>query len=253
METYLSEFERLVKIMERLRRECPWDRKQTPETLRQYILEEAYETIEAIDHQNWTELRKELGDLLLQIVFQTEIAQEHQRFELAEVIAHINNKLVERHPHVFGDVTVRDARDVAINWEQIKQRTENRKSVLEGVPKHLSALLRAQRLQDKAAGVGFDWDNTREVLDKIREEIDEVENTDTPEALEDELGDLLFALVNYCRFRGISAEDALRKTSGKFISRFQYIESELEKADIKPADATLEQMEALWQAAKKLP
>ena len=178
---------------------------------------------------------------------------EHQRFELAEVIAHINNKLVERHPHVFGDVTVRDARDVAINWEQIKQRTENRKSVLEGVPKHLSALLRAQRLQDKAAGVGFDWDNTREVLDKIREEIDEVENTDTPEALEDELGDLLFALVNYCRFRGISAEDALRKTSGKFISRFQYIESELEKADIKPADATLEQMEALWQAAKKLP
>ena len=253
METYLSEFERLVKIMERLRRECSWDRKQTPETLRQYILEEAYETIEAIDHQNWTELRKELGDLLLQIVFQTEIAQEHQRFELAEVIAHINNKLVERHPHVFGDVTVRDARDVAINWEQIKQRTENRKSVLEGVPKHLSALLRAQRLQDKAAGVGFDWDNTREVLDKIREEIDEVENTDTPEALEDELGDLLFALVNYCRFRGISAEDALRKTSGKFISRFQYIESELEKADIKPADATLEQMEALWQAAKKLP
>lgn len=251
MEKYLYEFERLVSIMERLRRECPWDRKQTPETLRQYILEEAYECIEAIDNQDWSELRKELGDLLLQIVFQAEIARENHRFELAEVIEHINDKLVERHPHVFGDVKVRNAKDVAVNWEQIKQRTENRKSVLQGVPQQLSALLRAQRLQDKAAGVGFDWENAGEVLDKVREEIDEIEATDTPEALEEELGDLLFALVNYCRFRGISAEDALRKTTNKFISRFQYIETKLEAANIKPADATLEQMEVLWQAAKK--
>ena len=249
---YLKEFERLVNIMTRLRKECPWDRAQTPETLRQYILEEAYETIEAIDAQNWDELRKELGDLLLQIVFQAEIAQENGRFELSQVIENINNKLVERHPHVFGDVKVRNAADVATNWEQIKVKSENRTSILQGVPKQLSALLRAQRLQDKASQVGFDWDNSAEEKKKIREEIDEIEATETPEELEDELGDLLFALVNYCRFRKVSAEDALRSTTNKFVTRFQYIESQLAAKGVKPADATLDEMEALWQAAKSL-
>ena len=249
---YLKEFERLVNIMTRLRKECPWDRAQTPETLRQYILEEAYETIEAIDAQNWDELRKELGDLLLQIVFQAEIAQENGRFELSQVIENINNKLVERHPHVFGDVKVRNAADVATNWEQIKVKSENRTSILQGVPKQLSALLRAQRLQDKASQVGFDWDNSADVLAKIREEIDEIEATETPEELEDELGDLLFALVNYCRFRKVSAEDALRSTTNKFVTRFQYIESQLAAKGVKPSDATLDEMEALWQAAKSL-
>ncbi len=247
---HLKEFDRLVQIMTRLRKECPWDRAQTPESLRQYILEEAYETVEAIDAQNWDELRKELGDLLLQIVFQAEIAEEEGRFTLTDVIEHINNKLIERHPHVFGDVKVNSAADVAVNWEQIKQQTENRRSILQGVPKHLSALLRAQRLQDKASQVGFDWDHAAEVLEKVKEEIAEIEETTTPEALEAEVGDLLFALVNYCRFKNISAEDALRKTTNKFVQRFQYIEQKLAEQNINPADATLEQMEALWQEAK---
>ncbi len=249
---YLKEFDRLVQIMTRLRKECPWDRAQTPETLRQYILEEAYETIEAIDAQDWDELRKELGDLLLQIVFQAEIAAENNRFTLPEVIANINNKLIERHPHVFGDVKVRNAADVAANWEQIKVRNEQRKSILEGVPRQLSALLRAQRLQDKASQVGFDWDEAAGVLDKIKEEIDEIEQAETPAELEDELGDLLFALVNYCRFKKISAEDALRQTTNKFIQRFQYIEQKLAEKKIKPMDATLAQMESLWQEAKSI-
>lgn len=249
---HLKEFDQLVQIMKRLRKECPWDRAQTPETLRQYILEEAYETIEAIDAQDWDELRKELGDLLLQIVFQAEIAEEKGRFTLPEVIANINNKLIERHPHVFGDVKVRNAADVAANWEQIKVRNEQRKSILEGVPKQLSALLRAQRLQDKASQVGFDWDEAAGVLDKIKEEIEEIEQAETPAALEEELGDLLFALVNYCRFKKISAEDALRQTTNKFIQRFQYIEQKLAEEKIKPMDATLAQMESLWQEAKSI-
>jgi len=249
---HLKEFDRLVQIMTRLRKECPWDRAQTPETLRQYILEEAYETIEAIDARDWDELRKELGDLLLQIVFQAEIAEENDRFTLPEVIANINNKLIERHPHVFGDVKVRNAADVAANWEQIKVRNEKRKSILEGVPKQLSALLRAQRLQDKASQVGFDWDEAAGVLDKIKEEIDEIEKAETPVELEEELGDLLFALVNYCRFKKISAEDALRQTTNKFIQRFQYIEQKLAEEKINPRDATLAQMESLWQEAKSI-
>lgn len=249
---HLKEFDRLVQIMTRLRKECPWDRAQTPETLRQYILEEAYETIEAIDAQDWDELRKELGDLLLQIVFQAEIAAENDRFTLPDVIANINNKLIERHPHVFGDVKVRNAADVAANWEQIKVRNEKRKSILEGVPRQLSALLRAQRLQDKASQVGFDWDEAAGVLDKIKEEIDEIEKAETPVELEEELGDLLFALVNYCRFKKISAEDALRQTTNKFIQRFQYIEQKLAEEKINPRDATLAQMESLWQEAKSI-
>lgn len=249
---HLKEFDRLVQIMTRLRKECPWDRAQTPETLRQYILEEAYETIEAIDARDWDELRKELGDLLLQIVFQAEIAAENDRFTLPDVIANINNKLIERHPHVFGDVKVRNAADVAANWEQIKVRNEKRKSILEGVPRQLSALLRAQRLQDKASQVGFDWDEAAGVLDKIKEEIDEIEKAETPVELEEELGDLLFALVNYCRFKKISAEDALRQTTNKFIQRFQYIEQKLAEEKINPRDATLAQMESLWQEAKSI-
>lgn len=247
---YLQEFDRLVQIMSRLRKECPWDRKQTPETLRQYILEEAYETVETIDSGNWDELRRELGDLLLQIVFQAEIAQENDRFTLAEVIAGISDKLVERHPHVFGDVSVEDADEVADNWEQIKLKSEKRKSILQGVPKNFSALLRAQRIQDKASQVGFDWDNPEDVIGKVKEEIDEVQESDTPEALEMELGDVLFSIVNYCRFRNINAEDALRKTTNKFITRFQYIEQKLAEENQSVRDADLDTMEALWEQAK---
>ncbi len=252
---YLDEFRRLVSIMKELRQKCPWDRKQTPQSLRQYILEEAYETVEAIDHQDWDELKKELGDLLLQIVFQAEIAAEAQRFTLEQVIHHINEKLIERHPHVFGDVTVTSADEVKDNWEQIKYQKENRRSLLQGVPKHLCALLRAQRIQDKAAHVGFDWENPREVLQKVKEELKELEqalDSQTPEEAEGEMGDVLFSLVNLSRFLNINAEDALRKTTNKFIARFQYIEQQLAAQHKDIHNVSLQEMDALWEEAKKL-
>lgn len=251
MSDYAQEFQRLVEIMKRLRKECPWDREQTPQSLRQYILEEAHETVEAIDDQDWEELRKELGDLLLQIVFQAEIAEEEQRFTLAEVIHHLNEKLILRHPHVFGDVSARTAAEVKDNWEQIKVKTERRKSVLDGIPRHLSALLRAQRVQDKAAHVGFDWEAVQGVLEKIKEEIRELEQSRTPEEREEEIGDLLFSLVNLCRFYGINAEDALRRTTNKFVARFQYIEERLAEENKVPGSVSLEEMDRLWEQAKQ--
>ncbi|MGH1366548.1 MAG: nucleoside triphosphate pyrophosphohydrolase [Calditrichia bacterium] len=247
---YLEEFEKLVRIMHRLRKECPWDREQTPQTLRQYILEEAYETVETIDDENWPELKKELGDLLLQVVFQAEIAAETDRFKLEDVIANINNKLIERHPHVFGDVQVNDSDDVRDNWEQIKFKSEKRKSLLQGIPRHLSALLRAQRLQDKASQSGFDWEYPEDVLEKVQEELDEIAASQNATELEEEMGDLLFTLVNYCRFRKINAEDALRKTNKKFTSRFQYIEKKLAEKGEQMNGKSLEELDALWDEAK---
>ncbi len=248
-----TEFTNLIDIMKRLRKECPWDRKQTPQTLRQYILEEAYETVEAIDEKNWMELKKELGDLLLQIVFQAEIGEERERFTLEEVVKNINDKLVRRHPHVFGDVKVKDAEEVKDNWEQIKVTQEDRKSLLEGVPKNLSALLRAQRLQDKAAHAGFDWENVSGVLEKIQEEISELEEAiqeKNPEEIENEVGDMLFSLVNLARFQKFSAEDALRKTINKFISRFQFIEQKLAERNGSITSSSLEEMDRLWEESK---
>ncbi len=247
---HLQEFDNLVQIMKRLRKECPWDRVQTPDSLRQYILEEAYETIESIDNQQWDELKKELGDLLLQIVFQAEIAEEEERFTLPEVIQHINEKLIQRHPHVFGAVKVKDARNVKDNWEQIKVKSENRNSVLDGVPRNLSALLRAQRLQDKASHVGFDWENPEDVLQKIKEEISELANGDSAIEKEEEIGDMLFSIVNLCRFVNLNAEDALRKTTNKFVARFQYIERKLIERGRLIEDASLQDMDELWEEAK---
>ncbi len=248
-----EEFQNLIDIMARLRKECPWDKKQTPQSLRQYILEEAYETIESIDDENWDELKKELGDLLLQIVFQAEIAVEEKRFTLEEVIRNINEKLIRRHPHVFGDVKVNNAEEVKENWEQIKIHKENRTSLLEGVPRNLSGLLRAQRLQDKAARVGFDWPEITGVFDKIKEEIEELEESlkeRNREAVEFELGDLLFTLVNFARFQDINAEDALRKSINKFVSRFQYIEKRLKDLNKTIYNSSLEEMDALWEESK---
>lgn len=248
-----KEFQKLISIMAQLRKECPWDRKQTPHTLRQYILEEAYETVESIDDENWSELKKELGDLLLQIVFQAEIGQEERRFTLTEVIQNINDKLIRRHPHVFGETKVNSAEEVKENWEQIKINHENRKSVLDGVPRQLSGLLRAQRLQDKAAQVGFDWAEVGGVLNKVKEEILELERAlsqKSQEAIEIELGDLIFSMVNLARFQGISAEDALRKTINKFISRFRYIEKKLLDQKKSIYDSSIEEMDALWEESK---
>jgi MazG family protein len=248
--SYLKEFEKLVNIMTRLRKECPWDRAQTPESLRQYILEEAYETVEAIDRQNWDELRKELGDLLLQIVFQAEIARENQRFELADVIAHINHKMIERHPHVFGDVKVSSAAEVAENWEQIKKSSENRKSILQGVPKELPALLRAQRLQDKASQHGFEFRDAAHTLEKVREELDEVAAAQSPEHIKEEIGDVMFALVNFCRFHNFNAEDALRQATEKFVNRVEFIEKRLAEAGQEPKNVPIEKLDELWDEAK---
>lgn len=249
-----EEFLRLVSIMERLRKECPWDRKQTPYTLRQYILEEAHETVESIDNENWDELKKELGDLMLQIVFQAEIAKEENRFSLQEVIQHINEKLIRRHPHVFGDTQVKDENDVKNNWEQIKVQEENRQSVLEGVPKNLSALLRSQRLQEKAANVGFDWSNEKGIWDKIQEEIKEIEQASRQNDrhnLENEIGDLLFSIVNLARFKQLNAEDALRKTINKFIARFQYIERKLSENNKTISQSNLKEMDRFWEESKQ--
>jgi len=250
----ITEFKRLVEIMHRLRKECPWDRKQTPESLRQYILEEAYETVEAIDLSNWEELKKELGDLLLQIVFQAEIGEEQNRFNLEEVIKTINEKLIRRHPHVFGNIQVKNAEEVKDNWEQIKYNQENRSSVLEGVPKNLSGLLRAQRIQDKAAQVGFDWEKVEGVLDKIKEEISELElsiKEKKLEEIENEIGDLIFSIVNLARFQKINAENALRKTINKFIIRFQYIEKKLAQKNKSIYNSSLQEMDKLWEESKK--
>ena len=248
-----SEFLQLVSIMKRLRKECPWDLKQTPQSLRQYILEEAYETVEAIDNENWEEVKKELGDLLLQIVFQAEIAEEKSRFTLENVIASINQKLIRRHPHVFGEIKVKDEDEVKNNWEQIKFEQEQRDSVLAGIPLYLSGLLRAQRIQEKAAQVGFDWNNVKGIFHKLQEEILELEQAiqeKNPEEIENELGDLIFTLVNLARFQKINAEDSLRKTINKFISRFQYIERKLAENNKSIYHSSLEEMDRLWEESK---
>ena len=253
-EALANKFLYLVEIMKRLRLECPWDRQQTPESLRKYILEEAYEVVETIDHQDWEELGKELGDLLLQIIFQSVIAQESDYFSIESVLENLNNKLIERHPHVFGDKKVNSAREVEINWERIKTKNKDKKSLLSGVPKSAPALLSAQRLQEKAGRVSFDWDDILDVLNKLNEEIGELQqaivkkNTNN---IEEEIGDTFFSLVNLCRFLNISAEDALRKSNEKFIRRFQYIESSFDYDYEKMKQAGLEALDRKWEDAKK--
>jgi MazG family protein len=248
-----SEFTRLVEIMKQLRRECPWDKKQTARSLRQYLLEEAYESVEAIDNEDWGELKKELGDLMLQIVFQAEIAEEDNMFKLEDVIRNINEKLIRRHPHVFGDKVVQNAEEVKENWEQIKLNEEQRGSVLEGVPRNLSGLMRAQRLQDKASQVGFDWPKMEGLIEKVKEEISELETAIlrmSPEEIENELGDLLFSIVNLARYQKLNAEDALRKSINKFVARFQYIEKKLSENKKTIYHSSLKEMDRLWEESK---
>jgi MazG family protein len=253
-ESLSNKFLSLVEIMKRLRLECPWDRQQTPESLRKYILEEAYEVVETIDHQDWEELGKELGDLLLQIIFQSVIAQESEYFSIESVIENINNKLIERHPHIFGEKKVNSAREVEVNWEHIKIKNLDKKSLLSGVPKSAPALLSAQRLQEKAARVSFDWDDILDVLNKLNEEIGELQQAivkKNTKYIEEEIGDTFFSLVNLSRFLNISAEDALRKSNEKFIRRFQYIENSYNHDYEKMKQAGLEALDKKWEEAKK--
>ena len=251
-----NKFGTLVEIMAKLRSKdgCPWDREQTHATLRQYLVEETYEVLEALDEADYDELKIELGDLLLQVVFHAQIAQEAGNFAIRDVIQAINEKLVRRHPHVFADAKIETSEEQKLNWEKIK-RAEGRKSVLDGVPKALPALLRAHRLQGKASHVGFDWDNAEQVWEKVEEEIQELADAVSqkdPQKIEAEFGDLLFSLVNYSRFIGANPEDSLRASSDKFIKRFKYIENELAQNNRSIDTASFAEMDEIWEESKKV-
>ena len=250
----LVAFERLLNIMDDLRAKCPWDKKQTMESLRHLTIEETYELGDAILSGNLQEVKKELGDLLLHIVFYAKIGSETNSFNIADVANGVCEKLIERHPHIYGDVQVNNEEDVKRNWEKIKLK-EGNKSVLGGVPKSLPALVKATRIQDKAAGVGFDWDNIDDVFEKIKEEIDELHaevKAQQPSNIESEFGDVLFSLINYARFLKVNPEDALERTNRKFIARFQYLEEKATAQGKSLKDMTLQEMETYWQEAKNL-
>jgi XTP/dITP diphosphohydrolase len=244
-------FERLLIIMDELREKCPWDMKQTLESLRHLSIEEVYELGDAILDGNMEEVKKELGDLFLHLVFYSRIASETEAFDVADVLNSICEKLISRHPHIYGDVEVKDESEVLSNWEKLKLK-EGKKSVLEGVPRSLPAMVKAQRIQDKARGVGFDWDNADQVWEKVQEELSEFKEAKTKEEQEEEFGDLLFSLINYARFKGIHPEDALEKTNKKFIYRFQYLETESAKDGKKMGEMTLSEMDEYWNRAKQI-
>ena len=251
----LEKWADFVAIVRQLRRDCPWDREQTHESVKHLLIEEAYETVEAIDDGDLVHLKKELGDILLHVVFHSVMAAETGAFTLQDVIDAETEKLVRRHPHVFGDVQVGSVDEVLTNWESIKIREGEKKSAMEGVPRHLPTLLRAYRIQEKAAGVGFDFPSPDDAWDKVAEELDEFRElaaSDAPiEEQEKELGDLLFAIVNHARISGINPENALARTNAKFIRRFQGVEQALEAEGRSLVDATLEDMDAHWNRIKK--
>lgn len=251
----LAAFDRLLTVMDQLRTYCPWDKKQTIESIRHLTIEEVYELSDAIIENDLPEVKKELGDILLHIVFYARMADEQDAFDAADVIDGIVDKLIHRHPHIYGDVTAEDEKAVKQNWEKIKLKEKGNKSVLGGVPASLPALIKAMRIQEKARGIGFDWDRKAQVWEKVQEEmqefLEEEQKGNEKEAAE-EFGDLLFALINYARFAGINPEEALERTNKKFIFRFQYLESEVKKEGKNLAEMPLEEMDKYWEAAKKL-
>jgi XTP/dITP diphosphohydrolase len=254
MENEKNAIERLLTVMNELREKCPWDKKQTMDSLRYLTIEELYELSDAILEKNKNEIKEELGDILLHIVFYAKIASETNDFTITDVINSICDKLIERHPHIYGDVTVNNEEDVKQNWEKIKLK-EGNKSVLSGVPKTLPALVKAMRIQEKARGVGFDWENKNQVWEKVLEEIEEFKTEiDQPnpnkENIENEFGDVLFSLINYARFNNINPEDALERTNKKFIHRFQYMEEKIKASGKTISDCKLEEMDKYWNEAK---
>lgn len=245
-------FEDLVELVSILRKECPWDRKQTHESIKDNLIEEAYEAIDALDEGDFDEFKKELGDLMLHVVFHSKMASETETFDIGDVIYVLMEKLIRRHPHVFGTTEVNGETEVAENWENIKLK-EGKKSTLDGLPKQLPALIRAQRMQEKAANVGFDWPEWKQAWEKLEEEIQEFKETieqKDPQKSADEFGDVLFSMVNVARYFDLVAEDSLRKTNSKFEYRFKYIEEALKKEGKLLKDATLEEMDVLWDEAK---
>jgi len=248
-----SKFRDFVILIERLRKECPWDQKQTHESIKDNLIEEAYEALEAIDNHDFEGLKNELGDLLLHVVFHSRMAAEDDRFSIDDVIFSISEKLIRRHPHVFDNIDVESEKQIAKNWESIKLE-EGKKSTLDGLPKHLPALIRAQRMQEKAGNVGFDWSEWQLAWEKLNEEIDEwryAVEKQLPAEQTDEFGDLLFSLVNVGRLLGLNAEDSLRKANTKFENRFRYIEEQLQKKEKNISDSDLPEMDYYWDEAKK--
>lgn len=246
-------FLRLVTIMDELREKCPWDKKQTIHTLRQLTIEETYELADAITESNWQDIKEELGDILLHIIFYSKIGNEQQAFELKDVINGVCEKLISRHPHIYGDVKVENEDEVKQNWEKLKLK-EGKKSVLAGVPKSLPSVVKAMRLQEKSKQVGFEWENRHQVWEKVKEEINELEaavDIGNVDHIEDEMGDVFFSLVNYSRFINVDAENALERTNKKFISRFNAMEAMAAAENKMLHDLTLEEMDELWNQAKK--
>jgi XTP/dITP diphosphohydrolase len=251
MEEKLAVFQELLEIMERLRAECPWDKKQTNESLRNLTIEETYELADAVLEKDPNEIMKELGDLLLHIVFYAKIGSETGDFDIADIIKNLNKKLIYRHPHIFSDTIVNDAEDVKKNWEELKMREG--KKVLEGVPSSLPAMIKANRIQEKVRAVGFDWDEKSQIWDKVREELGELETevrNEDPEKTESEFGDLLFSLINAARLYGIDPETALEKTNLKFIKRFAYLERNTLRKGRSLKDMNLDEMNEIWEQAK---
>jgi MazG family protein len=249
-----SKFNEFVQIVKRLRKECPWDKEQTNDSIKAATIEEAYEVVDAIDNKDYDELRKELGDLLLHVVFHTVIAEESNHFKIDDVIDSIQEKLIRRHPHVFGDKEVSGAEEVKTNWEEIKL-SEGRANLLDGMPPLLPALQRAHRIQEKVSKVGFDWEKKEDVWKKVIEEIEEMHQSEkdgTHDELESEFGDVFFALVNYARFLGVNPENALRKTNKKFIKRFGYLEEKITVSGRKLSESTLEEMDKYWEESKNI-
>jgi len=259
-----NKFNEFVEIVKRLRKECPWDREQTNDSIKAATIEEAYEVVEAIEKKNYDDLKSELGDLLLHVVFHTIIASESSNFTIDDVIDGIQSKLIRRHPHVFGDVKVSGSNEVKKNWEEIKLE-EGRNSVLDGVPEMLPALQRAHRLQEKASKVGFDWEKKEDVWKKVIEEIEEMHEIERVRSqksedrnledfynqLENEIGDVFFALVNYARFLDVNPENALRRTNSKFIRRFAYVEEKIKATGKKLSESSLKEMDFYWEESKK--
>jgi XTP/dITP diphosphohydrolase len=256
MEQKVAAFQKLLEIMDELRAKCPWDKKQTIASLRYLTIEETYELSESILQNDMDSLKKELGDLMLHLVFYSKIASETNSFDIGDVLESITEKLIHRHPHIFGDVVVKDAREVHDNWERIKLREKGNKSVLSGVPAGLPAMVKAYRIQEKASGVGFDWEKPEQVWEKVLEELNElkemVETKATHKRKEDELGDLIFAIVNYARFIDVNPEDALEGTNRKFMKRFRHLEESAGELKKPLHEMTLAEMDVYWNEAKKI-
>ena len=254
MRTKTDAFSRLITLMDELREQCPWDKKQTMDSLRYLTIEEMYELSDAILEKDMQEIKKELGDLLLHIVFYSRIASETKDFDISDVINNVCDKLIYRHPHIYGDVKVKDEVDVKKNWEKLKLK-EGKKSVLEGVPKSLPAIVKSFRIQEKVRGIGFDWDNKDQVWDKVLEEIEELKveiEKGNQDRIESEFGDVLFALTNYSRFINVNPEDALERTNKRFIKRFQIMEKMIAEKGLSLSDMKLYEMDIFWEKAKEL-